>query len=162
RHHLERLELDLERQLLDQRQRHPPRQGRAPRQGRRRLHLLGRRDRQQRRPDGDLQQQRPPQRGLRHQPLADRRLRPEDHPSLPPPLPAHGTTWSVWSPTSSASCSTNDNGTRHVKGELRDKDGGVSTYSADVTVNNVAPTATFNNNGPRNEGSDINLSLTGA
>src|SRR5205823_3328909 len=48
------------------------------------------------------------------------------------------------------------------KGELRDKDGGVSGYSADVTVNNVAPTATFNNNGPRNEGSDINLSLTGA
>src|SRR5439155_298650 len=73
-----------------------------------------------------------------------------------------GTTWSAWSSTSSASCSTNDNGTRHVKGELRDKDGGVSSYSADVTVNNVAPTATFNNNGPRNEGSDINLSLTGA
>src|SRR5205807_577538 len=64
-----------------------------------------------------------------------------------------------WSSTASASCSTNDNGTRHVKGEIRDKDGGVSSYSADVTVNNVAPTATFTNNGPVDEGSNINLSL---
>src|SRR3989440_12955993 len=49
----------------------------------------------------------------------------------------NGTTWSLWSSTSTATCSTDDNGTRHVKGEIRDKDGGVSSYSADVTVNNV-------------------------
>src|SRR5205807_8253076 len=66
----------------------------------------------------------PPTRGTHAPPL---------HDALPPP---------------SATCSTNDNGTRHVKGEIRDKDGGVSSYSADVTVDNVAPTATFNNNGP--------------
>ena len=53
-----------------------------------------------------------------------------------------------------------DNGTRSVKGEIRDKDGGSSTYSATVTVKNVAPTATFNNDGPVNEGSSIKLSLT--
>src|SRR5207237_10378221 len=50
----------------------------------------------------------------------------------------NGTSWSLWSSTASASCSTNDNGTRHVKGEIRDQDLGVRTYSADVTVNNVA------------------------
>src|SRR5439155_10599917 len=62
----------------------------------------------------------------------------------------NGTSWSLWSSTASASCSTNDNGTRHVKGEIRDQDLGVRTYSADVTVNNVAPSATFSNNGPVN------------
>ena len=72
----------------------------------------------------------------------------------------NGTTWTGWSSTSTASCATTDNGTRNVKGEIRDKDGGTSTYSATVTVKNVAPTATFNNTGPVNEGSNIVLSLT--
>ena len=44
---------------------------------------------------------------------------------------------------------------------MRDDDGGESVeYSADVTVNNVAPSASFTNNGPVNEGSNINLSLS--
>jgi hypothetical protein len=72
-----------------------------------------------------------------------------------------GTTWTDWSSTASHSCSTNDNGTRSVKGQVRDDDGDVSeVYSDSVTVNNVAPSATFNNNGPVDEGSDIELSLT--
>ena len=46
--------------------------------------------------------------------------------------------------TNSASCPTNDNGSRTVKGRIRDKDGGDTEYSATVTIHNVAPTATFN------------------
>ncbi|MFL5714194.1 MAG: hypothetical protein ACJ769_06000, partial [Chloroflexota bacterium] len=72
----------------------------------------------------------------------------------------NGATWTAWASSNTGSCSTNDNGTRNVKGEIRDKDLDASTYSAAITVNNVAPTATFNNNGPVNEGSNINLSLT--
>jgi hypothetical protein len=70
-----------------------------------------------------------------------------------------GATWTVWSSTNTASCATDDNGTRNVKGEIRDKDGGTSTYSASVTVNNLAPTATFNAPDSVNEGSNVNLSL---
>src|SRR5207245_10118796 len=43
-----------------------------------------------------------------------------------------------------------------------DKDGGFSEYTTDVSVQNVAPTATFNAPASVNEGSDISLSLTGA
>jgi hypothetical protein len=64
--------------------------------------------------------------------------------------------------SSSTSCSTTDNGSRTVKGSIKDKDGGVSTYTASVTINNVAPTASFNAPVSVNEGSAINLSLTGA
>ncbi|TME12563.1 MAG: hypothetical protein E6I65_03160, partial [Chloroflexi bacterium] len=70
-----------------------------------------------------------------------------------------GTTWSPWSGTNTGTCPTTDNGTVKVKGQIRDKDLGTSTYSADVTVNNVAPTATFGNTGPVNEGSSFDLSL---
>jgi hypothetical protein len=59
-------------------------------------------------------------------------------------------------------CSTNDNGTRSVKGKIMDEDGGSTEYTDTVAISNVAPTATFGNNGPVNEGSNINLSLTGA
>ncbi|MEK6275736.1 MAG: hypothetical protein AABM30_10400, partial [Actinomycetota bacterium] len=72
----------------------------------------------------------------------------------------NGLTWTAWSGTSTASCSTDDNGTRQVKGEIRDKDLEARTYSANVTVDNVAPSATFGNNGSVDEGSNINLSLT--
>ena len=68
-----------------------------------------------------------------------------------------GTTWTAWSTDSTHACSTTDNGTRSVKGEVRDDDGGASTYSASVTVNNVAPTATFNAPASVNEGSNINI-----
>jgi uncharacterized protein YfcZ (UPF0381/DUF406 family) len=71
-----------------------------------------------------------------------------------------GATWTLWSSGSTHACATNDNGTRNVKGEIRDKDGGSSTYSASVSVNNIAPTGTFNAPSPVNEGSSFTLSIT--
>jgi hypothetical protein len=71
-----------------------------------------------------------------------------------------GGTWTPWSSTASHACSTDDNGTKNVEGEIRDKDGGTRGYSASVTVDNVAPTATFNAPTSVNEGSAITLSLT--
>src|SRR4051794_25632774 len=72
----------------------------------------------------------------------------------------NGSTWSAWSSDNTASCSTNDNGTRHVKGEIRDKDLDARTYSADVTVNNVAPTVTVDGDSPVNEGSTHTYTFT--
>ena len=51
-----------------------------------------------------------------------------------------GAGYSAWSSTNSATCPTDDNGVRSVKGKIRDKDGGVNEYTASVEVNNVAPT----------------------
>src|SRR5439155_705189 len=66
----------------------------------------------------------------------------------------------AFSATSSASCPTNDNGSRTVKGQIKDKDGGVRTYTASVVIDNVAPTATFNAPTNVDEGSPISISLT--
>jgi PKD repeat protein len=63
---------------------------------------------------------------------------------------------------SSVACPTTDNGSRTVKGKIADKDGGFTEYTASVTINNVAPTATFNAPSSVAEGSPIALSLTGA
>jgi hypothetical protein len=57
-------------------------------------------------------------------------------------------------------CSTDDNGSRTVRARLRDKDGGISSYGRSVTIQNVAPTATFNSPLAVDEGSPINLSLS--
>ena len=63
--------------------------------------------------------------------------------------------------SSTANCPTTDNGLVTVRGQVRDKDGGLSPiYSAIVTVNNVAPTATFNAPNSVNEGENIAISLT--
>src|SRR5207253_961807 len=43
---------------------------------------------------------------------------------------------------------------------VSDGDGGSDTKSRAVTVNNVAPTATFGNSGPVNEGPSFTLTLT--
>src|SRR5439155_4308608 len=51
-----------------------------------------------------------------------------------------GSGYGAWSPTASASCPTTDSGSRTVKGEVKDRDGGISEYTASVTVSNVAPT----------------------
>jgi len=53
-----------------------------------------------------------------------------------------------------------DNGVVSVKGKITDKDGGFTEYTGSVTVNNVAPTATFNFPASVNEGSLITLTLT--
>ena len=72
-----------------------------------------------------------------------------------------GSTPSSFSSTNSKTCGTTDDGTMTVKAAVKDKDGGVSAVvSQSVTVNNVAPTATFNAPSPVNEGSAISLSLT--
>src|SRR5204863_30876 len=73
-----------------------------------------------------------------------------------------GSGYGGYGSSSSAACPTSDNGVRTVKGKIKDKDGGVSYYSSTVTINNVAPTASFSNDGPVSEGSDFHLSLTGA
>ena len=71
-----------------------------------------------------------------------------------------GSGYGSFTASSTATCTTNDSGTRTVKGKVKDKDGGVSEYNASVTVTNVAPTATFANDGPVNEGSSFHLTLT--
>jgi hypothetical protein len=43
-----------------------------------------------------------------------------------------------------AICSTSDEGTRRVKAKIMDDDGGVTERTGTVTINNVAPTASFN------------------
>ncbi|HET7667611.1 MAG TPA: hypothetical protein VFK56_16400, partial [Mycobacterium sp.] len=51
-----------------------------------------------------------------------------------------GSGYGTFGASSTASCPTTDNGARAVKGKIQDKDGGVSEYTANVTINNVAPT----------------------
>jgi hypothetical protein len=72
-----------------------------------------------------------------------------------------GSGYGEFGTSSSATCTTTDSGPRTVRGQIRDKDGGVSEYSKLVTVNNVAPAATFNAPAAVNEGGSIVLSLTG-
>ena len=61
--------------------------------------------------------------------------------------------------SSTATCPTDDNGSRDVKGKIRDKDGGETEYTATVSITNVAPTATLSNNGPADEGSPATVSF---
>jgi PKD domain len=71
-----------------------------------------------------------------------------------------GSGYSPFGAMPSAACPTDDNGTRVVRSKIRDKDGGMTEYQAQVTIYNVAPTAQFANDGPVNEGSAFHLSLT--
>jgi PKD repeat protein len=48
--------------------------------------------------------------------------------------------YGAFSTSSSAACPTDDNGVRTVKGQIRDKDGGVTEYLGTVTILNVPPT----------------------
>src|SRR3989449_6705427 len=50
-----------------------------------------------------------------------------------------GSGYGPFSATPSATCPTDDNGTRMVRGQIRDKDGGTTEYTAQVTIDNVAP-----------------------
>ena len=62
--------------------------------------------------------------------------------------------------SASASCSFGDGpGSQTVRARIIDKDGGFTEYTTAVTITNVAPTATFTNNGPVNEGSSFTLSM---
>ena len=51
--------------------------------------------------------------------------------------------YGAFSTSSSANVVPSDNGTRTVKGKMRDKDGGITEYTATITVDNVAPAATI-------------------
>ncbi|MFN2625842.1 MAG: PKD domain-containing protein, partial [Mycobacteriales bacterium] len=51
-----------------------------------------------------------------------------------------GAGFGAFSASPTAACPTTDNGSRTVRGEIRDKDGGVSVYQAVAGVTNVAPT----------------------
>ncbi len=73
-----------------------------------------------------------------------------------------GTGFGVWGISASASCATSDQGVLSVGGKVKDKDGGTSTYSSSVTVNNVAPTGTFSTSAPVNEGVSYTISISGA
>ncbi len=59
----------------------------------------------------------------------------------------------------SAACPTTDDGTRSVGGKIKDKDGGVSTYTSTVTIYNVAPTIAISGDANVNEGSVYTLNL---
>jgi RHS repeat-associated protein len=72
------------------------------------------------------------------------------------------TSYAVAGTATSANFSFNDNGTYTLFGRIFDKDGGSTDYTTTVTVNNAAPTATFANNGPINEGGTVTASFSGA
>jgi hypothetical protein len=66
---------------------------------------------------------------------------------------AFGTTpWASFTPT--------DSGTQLVKAMVRDKDGGVTEYTANVAVADVAPTATLSNSGPVTFGQAVTVSFS--
>lgn len=53
-----------------------------------------------------------------------------------------------------------DDGTLHLTAAVLDKDGAVTRYARDLTVTNVAPAATFGDDGPVGEGADAHVSFT--
>src|SRR3989440_6600556 len=70
-----------------------------------------------------------------------------------------GSGYGAFSATANATCSTTDNGVRSVKGKIKDKDGGVSEYTASVTVNNVNPAVAAPSDQNANEGTSTSFSL---
>ncbi len=71
-----------------------------------------------------------------------------------------GATYAGSGTSASTTCTFNDNGIFTVTARIIDKDDGFTEYTTDVTVNNVAPTATLSNNGPVNEGSPATISFS--
>ena len=72
-----------------------------------------------------------------------------------------GSGYGAFSATASASCPTTDEGTRIVKGKIRDKDAGETEYTASVTINNVAPLVTPPVvNAPQNQGASEGVGHT--
>lgn len=73
-----------------------------------------------------------------------------------------GSGYGAPSSSSTASCPTDDDGTRTVRGKVLDKDGGFNEYSTVVTITNAPPTATFGAPLSVSRGGSIGLSLTNA
>ena len=70
-----------------------------------------------------------------------------------------GSGYGAFSATASASCPTTDDGSRTVKGTIKDKDGGSNEYTASVTVANVPPSIAISGAASVNEGSVYSLTL---
>lgn len=60
----------------------------------------------------------------------------------------------------STTCTYNDNGAKTIRARIIDKDGGFTEYTKAITVNNAAPTATFNSPASVNQGNNFTISLT--
>lgn len=73
-----------------------------------------------------------------------------------------GSGYGAFGPAASATCATDDDGTRAVRAKIRDKDGGEREYAASVVVRNVAPTALLSAPASVDGGSTFALALTGA
>jgi PKD repeat protein len=71
-----------------------------------------------------------------------------------------GSGWGSFGASNSRNCEAIDNPSQQVLGEIRDKDGGSTTYTVTFSVNNVAPTAVMNTPGTVDEGGSIDVSLT--
>jgi hypothetical protein len=71
-----------------------------------------------------------------------------------------GSGYGAFSSSATATCPTNDNGTRHVAARIRDKDGGTTAYTDTVAVHNVAPTGHLSNDGPVDERSAATIAFT--
>jgi hypothetical protein len=63
-----------------------------------------------------------------------------------------GNGYGAFTANNSATCATDDSGTRSVKGTVRDQDGGETKYTASVTVNNLAPVVDAGTAGSAEEG----------
>jgi PKD repeat protein len=71
-----------------------------------------------------------------------------------------GAGYGSWTTTSSATCQTYDNGILAAGGKIRDKDGGASTYTASVTVNNLPPVVTVDTDSQTLQYSDYLCDVT--
>ena len=69
-------------------------------------------------------------------------------------------TYAAASANNATSFTFADNGNYTIYGRVFDKDGGFTDYTTPVAVNNVAPTAVMNNNGPVTAGSLVTVNLT--
>src|SRR6266567_957336 len=70
-----------------------------------------------------------------------------------------GSGFGAFSTTNTAACPTTDNGTRTVGGKIRDKDGGTTTSTALLTIDNVAPTVTAPLSQSANEGASTSFQV---
>ncbi len=70
-----------------------------------------------------------------------------------------GATYASSGTAASTDCAFDDNGTKTVRARIFDKDGGSNEYTKTITVNNVAPTATFEAPAAVDQGSNFPLSL---
>lgn len=71
-----------------------------------------------------------------------------------------GAGYGAWSSISTAACPTTDDGSRTVKGKIKDKDNGETEYTATVTITNVLPVA--NAGGPYTGLAGAAVPLSGA